>query len=383
MSGTRSNVAGAGPGYTLDLGVDIAGVRFPRPLVLASGILGTHASLMVRVAQAGAGAITAKSAGPEPRGGHVNPSCIDFGGGLLNAIGLANPGAEAEVDLLAATRAELEPLGVPLIASLFADTVERFGRVAGVLAEAGPDLLEVNISCPNVASEFGEPFAASPEAAGAVTAAVRAAVDMPVIVKLAPNVPDVGRIAQAVVDAGADAICAVNTMPGMVIESESGLPVLANRSGGVSGPALKPIAVYAVYQVARSVDVPIIGTGGVSSGADAIEMISAGASAVGVGSAVYGEGVDVFGRITAEMAAWLTERSLTLDDIRGRAHREATWPEAPTPAPVPTHESLEPSPAAPIPTREPREPSTTASESTRNDREPPAAGAAQENDDDR
>lgn len=322
------------PGF--DLGVTIAGVRLPGPLVLASGILGTHASLMERAARAGAGAVTAKSVGPRPRGGHVNPSCVDLGPGLLNAIGLANPGAEAEVALLAETRRALAPLGVPLIASIFADRVEGFARVAEIVARAEPDMLELNISCPNVGSELGEPFAGSAASAAAVTAAVRAAVGLPLIVKLAPNVPDIGRIAAAVVDAGADAICAINTMPGMAIDLESGRPVLHNQSGGLSGPALKAIALNAVFQVARAVSVPIIGTGGVMSGADALEMISAGATAVGVGSAVYYEGPAAFGRIQRELEAWLAERGETLDSVRGRALRPGpAWPEPPTPAPVP------------------------------------------------
>ncbi len=320
---------------TPDLGVTIAGVRLANPFVLASGILGTHASLMARAARAGAGAVTAKSCGPAPRGGHVNPTCVDFGPGLLNAIGLANPGAAAEVALLAETRAALAPLGVPVIASIFADTVDNFARVAETVADAAPDLLEVNISCPNVGSEFGEPFAGSCDSAAAVTAAVRRAVGLPVIVKLAPNVPDIGRIAQAVVDAGADAICAINTMPGMLIDIESGVPVLHNRAGGVSGPALRPVAVHAVYHVARAVDVPIIGTGGVTCAADAVELIMAGATAVGVGSAVYADGPDVFGRLRDDLAAWLAERGETLAAIRGRAHAVRRWPEAATPAPVP------------------------------------------------
>ncbi|MFI0607652.1 MAG: dihydroorotate dehydrogenase [Anaerolineae bacterium] len=318
-----------------DLAVSIAGLRLANPLVLASGIFGTHASLMVRAARAGAGAITAKSAGTQPRSGHPNPSCVDFGGGLLNAIGLANPGAAAEVALLIETRAQLAPLGVPLIASIFADRVENFGRVAAQIAEAAPDLLEVNISCPNVASDFGEPFAGSPATAAAVTAAVRKQVSVPIIIKLAPNVPDLGQIARAVVDAGADAICAINTMPGLLVDLESGQPVLANRTGGVSGAALAPIALYAVYQISAAVDVPIIGTGGVSSGADALRMIMAGATAVGVGSAVYREGPAVFERIATEMAGWLAERDLTLDQIRGRAHGRVLWPEAPSTPPVP------------------------------------------------
>ncbi|MFQ5460297.1 MAG: dihydroorotate dehydrogenase, partial [Anaerolineae bacterium] len=313
-----------------DLAVEIAGVRFATPLILASGILGTDAAVMERVARAGAAGITSKSAGPRPRRGHPNPSCVDWGPGLLNAIGLANPGADAEVEVLAAARRRLAPLGVPLIASVFAASPAEFARVAATVAEAEPDLLELNVSCPNVASEVGEPFAAHPEGAAAVTRAVRAAVDLPLVVKLAPNVPDLGAIARAVQEAGADAICAINTMPGMLIDIESGRPVLANGEGGVSGAALGPVAVRAVFEIARAVDLPIIGTGGVASGADALEMIMAGATAVGIGSAVYGEGMAVFGRVADEMSRWLAERGMTLADARGRAHRQPV-PRAPGP----------------------------------------------------
>lgn len=351
----RPTAAATPSAPAVDLSVDLCGVRLPNPLVLASGILGTHASLMHRAARAGAGAVTAKSCGPRPRGGHVNPSCIAFEHGLLNAIGLANPGAADEVALLVATRALLAPLGVPLIASIFADDVDGFARVAATVAAAAPDLIEINVSCPNVASEFGEPFAASCASAAAVTAAVRAAVDVPLIVKLAPNVADLPRIAQAVVDAGADAICAINTMPGLVVDAESGRPILSNRSGGLSGAALKPIALYAVDQIARAVDVPIVGTGGVASAVDAVEMISAGATAVGIGSAVAGAGPAVFGAIAADLAAWLGARGLGLADIRGRAQRRDAWPEPATPAPVPgdhapaptAHDGDGPAPAAP------------------------------------
>ena len=335
------------PQSDIDLAIEIAGVRLPNPLVLASGILGTHASIMARTARAGAGAITAKSAGPA-RTGHNNPTCFPFGPGLLNAIGLANPGAEAEATLLAETKAALAPLGVPLIASIFAGTVEEFGRVAAVIAPCGADLLEVNISCPNVADDYGEPFAASCPTASAVTRAVKAEVDMPVVLKLAPNVPDIGRIAAAVVDAGADAICAVNTMPGMAIDITSGQPVLHNKSGGMSGDALRAIAVNAVYQVRAAVDVPIIGTGGVSSADHALELISAGATAVGIGSAVYAHGPGLFATVRDDLAAWLTDHDLTLDAARGRAHRRPTWAEAPTPPPIPHH-----SPSSPEHTPEP------------------------------
>ena len=306
------------------LGVQLCGVELPNPLILASGILGTEAELLARVARCGAGAVTAKSCSLEPRAGHPNPTVLAWEHGLINAVGLANPGAEAEVGELARARRLLEPLGVALIASVFADTVESFARVARRVVEACPDLLEVNISCPNVHDEFGTPFAADPAAAAEVTAAVKEAVGdrVPVLVKLSPNVHDIAAIARAVETAGADGITAINTLTGMVIDVHARLPILANRTGGLSGPAIRPLAVRCVYEIYRAVDLPIIGTGGVSSGLDALEMIMAGATAVGVGSAVYGEGPEAFGRIAAEMDELLAELGCgSVTEARGAAHR--------------------------------------------------------------
>ena len=316
------------------------GHTLPSPLVLASGIWGTTASLLARAAAAGCGAVTAKSCGPEPRPGHVNPTCLDWGHGLINAIGLANPGAAAEVALLAAARQRLEPLGVPLIASIFAGPPEEFGTVARAVAAAQPHMIEVNISCPNVHSEFGEPYAASADAAAEVTGYVKDALagsGIPMIVKLAPNVPSIGRIARAVVAAGADALCVINTMPGLVIDTESGQAVLANRSGGLSGPAIKPIALKCVYDARRACPAtPIIGTGGITSGRDAVEMLMAGATVVGVGSAIYYRGPDAITAIRAELAEWLDSRARTLADITGAAHRERSYTTTPSGAPVPS-----------------------------------------------
>jgi len=301
-----------------DLTCDFLNLRLRNPIVLASGILGTSADLLERVARAGAGAVTAKSCGPIPRVGHPNPVAVDWGHGLLNAIGLSNPGAEAEAKMLVEARERLESLGVPVIASIFAGTVAEFGDVARIIAAARPHVIEVNISCPNVADEFGTPFAASCESAAAVTEAVkRNAGEIPIAVKLAPNVPDIGRIAAAVVEAGADAITAINTMPGMVINAEAGRPVLSNRIGGISGPALKPVALRCVYQIARAVDVPVIGTGGVTTGRDAAEMLMAGATAVGVGSAVWTRGPEALGQIAGELAAFMEQHGYgTLQDLR-------------------------------------------------------------------
>ncbi|MBN2394673.1 MAG: dihydroorotate dehydrogenase [Anaerolineae bacterium] len=304
-----------------NLTCDLLGLTLRNPIVLASGILGTSADLLERAALAGAGAVTAKSCGPAPRAGHPNPVAVDWGHGLLNAIGLSNPGAEEEAQMLVETRARLEPLSVALIASIFAGTVMEFGDVARTVATAQPHCIEVNISCPNVADELGTPFAASCESAAAVTEAVkRHTGNIPISVKLAPNVPNIGRIAAAVVEAGADAITAVNTMPGMLINAEAGRPVLSNRTGGVSGPALKPIALRCVYEIARTVRVPIIGTGGITTGRDAAEMLMAGATAVGVGSAVWTRGVEALGDIAAELAAFMeNEGYRNLDAIRGIA----------------------------------------------------------------
>jgi dihydroorotate dehydrogenase (NAD+) catalytic subunit len=306
------------------LNVSLCGIDLPNPLVLASGILGTDADLLARVAAAGAGAVTAKSCSLEPRTGHPNPTVLAWGPGLINAVGLANPGIETEVVELRRTKALLEPHGAALIASVFGDTVESYARVAARVMDAAPDLVEVNISCPNVHDEFGIPFAADAIAAAEVTAAVKQAVAgrAPVLVKLSPNVTDIAAIARAVEAAGADGICAINTLTGMIIDVHARRPVLANRTGGLSGPAIRPLAVRCVYDIYRAVSIPILGTGGVASGRDAVEMIMAGATAVGLGSSVYGDGPRVFGRVNQEMETLMAELGYTsVAELRGVAHQ--------------------------------------------------------------
>jgi len=305
------------------LKVNLCGVPLSNPLILASGILGTEAELLARVARCGAGAVTAKSCSLQPRAGHPNPTVLAWEHGLINAVGLANPGVEAEVEELKRAQALLRPLGVALIASIFADSVDNFARVAARIVEAEPDLLEVNISCPNVHDEFGTPFAADPHAAAEVTVAVKEAVAgrLPVLVKLSPNVTDITAVGRAVEKAGADGLTAINTLTGMIIDPHARRPILANRTGGLSGPAIRPLAVRCVYDLYQAVNIPIVGTGGVCSGRDAVEMILAGATAVGVGSAVYGEGPEVFRRIGVEVAALMAELGYeSVADMRGAAH---------------------------------------------------------------
>jgi dihydroorotate dehydrogenase (NAD+) catalytic subunit len=203
-----------------DLSCQLAGVRLSTPLVLASGIWGTSPALLERAARAGAGAVTAKTCTPAPRRGHRNPTAVSWGHGLINAMGLPNPGAEEEVDLLREAARRLSAHGAVLIASIAADSVEDFGKAAAIVSDARPALIEVNISCPNVESS-GEMFASSAEAAAAVTRQVKASTTIPILVKLSPNVADIAAIARAVAEAGADGITAINTMPGMLIDAES------------------------------------------------------------------------------------------------------------------------------------------------------------------
>ena len=305
-----------------DLSVEVCGVRLRNPLVLAAGILGTGADLLRRVAESGAGMVTTKSCGPAPRPGHPNPTVLDWGHGLINAVGLANPGVDEEMEVIARTKEMLQPMGVPLVASIFAETVEGFAEVAQKVAEARPDFIELNISCPNVATEMGRPFACDTDDAARVTASVKQVTSIPIVVKLSPNVTDIASIARGVERAGADAIAAINTLgPGMIIDVHSGKPILANKEGGVSGPAIRPIAVRCVYDIYGAVKTPIIGMGGVSDGRDALEMVMAGATAVGIGSAVRYRGLEVFHVILEEMSALMAEEGYgSLNGLRGLAH---------------------------------------------------------------
>ncbi len=301
-----------------DLSLDLCGVRLRNPTVLASGILGLSADLLIRVGEAGAGAVVTKSCGLKPRAGYRNPSIADWGAGLINAVGLSNPGVEATALEIRTAKRVLKPKGVAVIASIFAESVWDFGTVAEKISEAEPDLIEVNISCPNVEHEFGQFFCATPYVAAQVTRRVKQCTKIPIIVKLSPNEADIAEIAKAVVSAGADAISAINTLgPGMVLDIESRAPVISNRVGGISGPAIHPIAVRCVYDIARVVRVPIIGIGGNTTARDAIEMIIAGAHGVGIGSAIYSRGLRVFNEITHGIAEYMRRHHLNrLQDFR-------------------------------------------------------------------
>ncbi len=302
-----------------DLRTQLGPLTLRSPLVLAASPWGAEA---VRLASSGIGALTTNSIGPAPRSGHPEPTLYDWGGGMINAVGLANPGAEAALDSLRQLKDDLQRQGVVLIISIFADTAEGYFSVAQTIARLEPQLVEVNISCPNVEEEFGAPFATQCAPAAAATAAARAALSCPISVKLAPNVPNLVQIAEAVLRAGADMLTVSNTMPAMVIDVEARRPVLSNRTGGLSGAALRPIAVRMVYELhAAFPSVPIIGTGGVLRGRDAVEMVMAGATAVGLATVAHRHGAAGLRRVLTELDEWMAAHGVrSLDEIRGAAH---------------------------------------------------------------
>ena len=305
------------------LQTDLAGITLANPTVLASGVLGTTTASMKRVADLGAGAVTTKSITREPRTGHANPTVVTFEAGMMNAVGISNPG----VDEVLEDMTDLPDVGAPVIASAAGTEVEDFCVVAEKLSQLPFAGIELALSCPHTPGFGSEAGQSSPETVAEIVAAVRRVTSLPLFAKLSPNEPRLGLAALAAVRAGANGITAVNTLgPGMLINIETATPVLAYTMGGVSGPALRPIAIRCVYDIYKCLashgeSAPIIGTGGVSTGRHAVEIMMAGATAVGVGSAVYYRGPEVFGSIVAEMGEWLDHNGYDSPArVVGRAH---------------------------------------------------------------
>jgi len=299
------------------LNVNLCGVKLRNPTVLASGILGVTKESVDRIGRSGAGAVTLKSLCHEERKGNPNPTMFGYDGVFLNAVGLPGQG----IDNAVKDFGRLDNLSVPVIGSIYGYKIEQFGQVTKKMASLKPAIVEVDISCPHM--DYGKPYYADTELVAMVTREVKKnSGKIPVSIKLSPNVYDIKEIAHAAEKAGADAITAINTATGMAIDADAKKPILANKIGGISGPALKPIAVRCVYEIYEAVKIPIIGTGGVTYGKDAIEMIMAGATAVGIGTAVYYRGIDVFRKVCNEMEEWMKKNKIkNLDEVRGISHK--------------------------------------------------------------
>ncbi|MFC1992340.1 dihydroorotate dehydrogenase [Chloroflexota bacterium] len=260
------------------------GLLLANPVMTASGTFGygteyDHVFDIQRL-----GAIVCKGTTLEPRNGNPQPRLAETSDGVLNSIGLQNIGVEAVIKDKAPLWASWR---VPVIVNIAGDTIDDYARLAGRLdGVAGISGIEINISCPNVKAG-GVEFGADPESAARVTAAVRKATSLPILVKLTPNTSDIARVAVAVAEAGADSISLINTLRGIAIDVAARKPLLGNMAGGLSGPAINPVALYMVYEVAGVVDLPVVGCGGITTASDAIEFIMAGASAIQVGTASF------------------------------------------------------------------------------------------------
>ena len=289
------------------LATDFAGIKLKTPVMGASGTFGFGIEYKDFLDLGDVGAIISKGLTPLPRPGKTGVRVAETPGGMLNCIGLENPGIDVFLrDIL--PRVQQEASETAFIANFSAGTVEEYGMMAAKLDVDGVDGVEVNISCPNV-KEGGIVFGTDPRAAAAVTEAVKKNTKKPVIVKLSPNVTDIALMARAVEEAGADAIALINTLTGMVIDTRTWQPLLGNITGGLSGPAVKPIAVRMVWQAAQAVKIPILGLGGITCGEDAVEFLLAGASAVAVGAENFVH-PDAVVRVAEDIDAYLAARGL-------------------------------------------------------------------------
>ena len=262
------------------LAVEVAGIRMATPIMGASGTFGFGMEYEDFLDLADVGAVVSKGITPKPRAGNGGVRIAETPAGMLNSIGLENPGIEAFCrDILP----EAAKLPTSFIVNISAGTAEEYGEMAQMLDVEGVDGIEVNISCPNV-KEGGIVFGTDPKQAARVTQEVKKHTKKPVIVKLSPNVTDITQMARAVEEAGADAVSLINTLTGMAIDVEKRQPLLGNITGGLSGPAVKPIALRMVYQAAQAVSIPVIGMGGIQTGEDVAAFLLVGASAVEIGA---------------------------------------------------------------------------------------------------
>ncbi len=299
-----------------DLSVGVAGLKLRNPILLASGILDETGGSLVRVFKSGAGAVVTKSICLQSRAGYKNPTIVELETGMLNAMGLPNPGIEEYgAEVKKAVKA-----GAVVIGSVFGKDEREYGIVARRFEEYGASAVELNLSCPH-AKGFGLEIAQSAEAVEGFTLAAKKAVKIPVMPKLSPNVTNVALLGEAAERGGADAIVAVNTVKALAISAELRMPILSNKYGGLSGPAIKPVGLRCVYDLYKAVDIPIIGVGGVTTGLDAVEYFMAGASAIEIGTAIRSRGVGVFRSVCKEIKQFMEKEGFkAVKEMVGLAH---------------------------------------------------------------
>lgn len=298
------------------LEIELLGIKMKNPTMLAAGVMGSTASSLNWISCCGAGAVVTKSFSKLPNKGYKNPTTVEVNGGIINAIGLSSPGVKT-------FKKELESLTgkVPRIASIYGATPEEFSQIAGEIGDL-VDGIELNVSCPHAMSGCGAAIGQDAELTYNVVKTVKKEVSKPVIVKLTPNVTDLVEIALSAQKAGCDALTLINSLgPGMKIDVETGHPILSNRFGGMSGPAIKPIALRCVFETYEATNVPIIGVGGISTFEDVVEFLYAGASAVQIGTAIMHKGPEIFAEITSGLEKFMKHHEFSsIDEMVGLSH---------------------------------------------------------------
>ncbi len=303
-----------------DLSIKFNGVDFDNPFILPSGII-TEIPDHKRAIEAGAGGITLKSLTFEKREGNPLPRVWKFDCGMINSVGLRNAGIVKGSDEIKLFLEENK--GIPIIVSLFATKIKEFLLLVEKIVPLKPQFIELNLSCPNVDDEFGKPLGMEKGAAGEIVRAVKKiSGKVPVLAKLSPNVSDIADIAKSCELEGADGIVAINTVgPGMIIDIGKKKPILGAKKGGVSGPAILPVTVRCVYEIYEAVKIPIIGMGGVTKWQDVVEIMMAGATLVGVGTATYLKGMKIYSQLKQELSEYLQKQNITnLSELVGIAH---------------------------------------------------------------
>jgi len=302
------------------LSIKYCGVTFSNPIILPSGIAQQIPKDHDVMIKAGVGGITTKSLTPELREGNPIPRVAKYDYGFVNSVGLKGPGMKEGKKLIASF---LKTSPVPVIVSVFATSVKDFERFAREFAPLNPPLFELNLSCPNVEDDMGKALGVGCASASAAVKAVKKIMGKtPVLAKLTPNVPNIADVAKGCEQAGADGIVAINTVsPAMLIDINRKKPMLGTKHGGLSGPAVFPLALSAIYNIYEAVKIPIIGMGGVTTWQDTVEMMMAGATLVGVGSAIYFKGFGVFEEVKTGLREYMTKEKLkSLNEIIGVAH---------------------------------------------------------------
>ncbi|MGO9386881.1 MAG: dihydroorotate dehydrogenase [Methanobacterium sp.] len=299
------------------LETEICGIKIRNPTMLAAGVLGTTAASLNWASKSGAGAVVTKSFSIEPSKGYPNPTTVEVTGGFINAVGLSNPGVEA-------FKLELKKLegSVPVVASIYGSNPEEFGRLANKI-EGIVDMIELNVSCPHAVGGCGASIGQDADLTAEIVKTVKNVIKTPISVKLTPNVTDIVEIAVASQKAGCDAFTLINSLgPGMRIDIETAHTILHNKFGGLSGPAIKPIALRCVYDVYEAVSVPLIGVGGIKDYMDVVEFIFAGASCVQIGTAIYYDGLKIFRDICTGLERFMNRKGYqSVTEMVGKTHR--------------------------------------------------------------